>query len=500
MAAHDIRTFIARLEAAGQLRRVRAEVSADLEIAEIASRLAARGGPAALFENVAGHTMPVLVGAFASMERMAWALGAERIDEVAERVARLAATVPLAGGASVAAKVKALPKLLELARLRPKTVRSGPCQEVVRTDDADLGRLPVLRSWPGDGGPFITLPQVVTADPDGKHRNVGMYRLQVYGPRRLGMHWHRDHDGARNYRAWAERGRAMPVAVALGGDPVLTYAATAPLPYGMDELVFAGFLRGEAVRVVPCRTVPLAVPADAEIVIEGTVDPEERAREGPFGDHTGYYTPADEYPVMRVTAVTHRADAVYPATVVGRFPKEDCYLAKATERIFLPVIRTVVPEVVDINLPLFGVFHNWAFVSIRKTRPGQAREVMRSLREMGQLAYTKFLVVVDEGVNVHDTDEVLWRVGAEADPRRDTCLETGPADVLDHAAPAPPGSRRAGTSPGRRPAGGEGGKLGIDATRKLPEEVGGRPWPEPLAPDPDTAARVTRRWQDYGLE
>ncbi len=485
MADHDLRAFIARLQAAGQLVRVRAEVSTDLEIAEIAGRLAARGGPAALFENVAGHTMPVLVGAFGSMERMAWALGAESLETIAQRVGRLAASVPLAGGAGLAAKMKALPKLLELARLRPKTVPSGPCQETVHTgDDADLGRLPILRSWPGDAGPFITLPQVYTADPDGKNRNVGMYRLQVFGPRRIGMHWHADHDGARNWRAWAERGRAMPVAVALGGDPVLTYIATAPLPYGMDELVFAGFLRDEAVAVVPCKTVALVVPADAEIVIEGTVDPLERAREGPFGDHTGYYTPAEEYPVMRVSAVTHRADAIYPATVVGRFPKEDCYLAKATERIFLPVIRTVVPEVVDLALPLFGVFHNWAFVSIRKTRPGQAREVMRALWQMGQLAYTKFLVVVDESVNVHNTDEVLWRVGAEADPRRDTLLETGRADVLDHAAPA----------------GGEGGKLGIDATAKLAEEVGGRAWPEPLAPDPTTADRVTRRWKEYGFE
>ncbi|HUX02538.1 MAG TPA: menaquinone biosynthesis decarboxylase [Phycisphaerae bacterium] len=485
MAPRDLRSFIARLQAAGQLVRVRAEVSTDLEIAEIAGRLIARGGPAALFENVAGHTMPVLVGAFGSMERMAWALGAESLEAIAERVGRLAASVPLAGGAGLAAKMKALPKLLELARLRPKTVPSGPCQEVVRTgDEASLARLPILRSWPGDAGPFITLPQVYTADPDGKNRNVGMYRLQVFGPRRLGMHWHADHDGARNWRAWAERGRAMPVAVALGGDPVLTYVATAPLPYGMDELVFAGFLRDEAVAVVPCKTVALVVPADAEIVIEGTVESGERAREGPFGDHTGYYTPADEYPVMRVSAVTHRADAVYPATVVGRFPKEDCYLAKATERIFLPVIRTVVPEVVDLALPLFGVFHNWAFVSIRKHRPGQAREVMRALWGMGQLAYTKFLVIVDESVNVHDTEEVLWRVGAEADPRRDTVLETGRADVLDHAAPS----------------GGEGGKLGIDATRKLPQEVGGRAWPEPLAPDPDTAARVTRRWREYGFE
>jgi len=490
MASRDLRSFIARLQAAGQLVRVRAEVSADLEIAEIASRLAASGGPAALFENVAGHSMPVLVGAFASMERMAWALGAESLQTVADRVGRLAATVPLGGKTGLAAKLKALPKALELARLRPKTVASGPCQEVVRTgDEADLARLPVLRSWPGDAGPFLTLPQVYTADPDGKHRNVGMYRMQVFGPRRLGVHWHRDHDGARNFRAWAERGpsgagRAMPLAVALGGDPAVTYAATAPLPYGMDELVFAGFLRGEAVPVVRCKTVPLAVPADAEIVIEGTVDPDERAREGPFGDHTGYYTPADAYPVLRVSAVTHRADAIYPATVVGRFPKEDCYLAKATERIFLPILRAAVPELVDLNLPLFGVFHNWALVSIRKTRPGQAREVMQALWRMGQLAYTKFLVVVDADVNVHDVEEVLWRVGAEADPRRDTLLQSGPADVLDHAAPE----------------GGEGGKLGIDATAKLAEETGGRAWPEPLVSDPATADRVTRRWREYGFE
>ncbi len=484
MAGQDLRTFIARLEAAGQLRRVTAEVSADLEIAEIAGRLVAGGGPAALFENVAGHTMPVLLGAFASMGRMAWALGADSVEDVAGRVAGLLRP-RLAGG--LGATIKAAPRLLKLTGLRPKDVRSGPSQEVVHTDDADIGRLPILKCWPGDGGRYITLPQVYTTGPDGKNRNVGMYRLQVFGPRRLGMHWHRDHDGARNFRAWAERGRdapGMPVAVALGGDPALTYAATAPLPYGMDELVFAGFLRGEAVRLVPCRTVPLEVPADAEIIIEGTVDFEERALEGPFGDHTGYYTPPEEYPVMRVSAITHRADAIYPTTVVGRFPKEDCYLAKTTERLFLPVIRTFVPEVVDLNLPLFGVFHNWAFVSIRKTHPHQAHKVMHALWGLGQMMYTKFLVVVDADVNVQNPEEVLWRVGAEADPKRDAILTTGPADVLDHAAPKS----------------GAAGKLGIDATRKLPEEVGGQPWPQPLRSDADTAARVTRRWKEYGLE
>ena len=481
MPATDMRAFIAHLESAGQLRRVRAEVSTRLEIAQIASRLVAEGGPAALFENVAGHAMPVLVGAFASMQRMAWALGGDTLDQVALRLADLVRPLPTDAG--LLEKLKAAPALLRAAAAAPRTVREGPCHEVVRTDAADLGRLPILRCWPGDGGPYITLGQVYTTDPDGGHRNAGMYRLQVFGPRELGVHWHHDHDGAANYRAWAARGRPMPVAVALGGDPVLTYAATAPLPYGMEELVLAGLLRGRAVPVVRGRTVPLEVPADAEIVIEGTVDPQERRLEGPFGDHTGYYSGPDPYPVLRVTAITHRRDAIYPATVVGRFPKEDCFLAKASERLFLPVIRTLVPEVVDMNLPLFGVFHNWALVSIRKTRPGQARGVMQALWQMGQMKYTKYLVIVDEHVNVQDAEEVLWRVGAEADPRRDTVLADGPADVLDHAAP-----------------GALGGKLGIDATRKLPEETGGKPWPDAIAPDPEVAERVRRRWQEFGFD
>ena len=482
MASRDLRGWMARLESAGQLRRVRTEVSADLEIAEIASRLVARNGPAALFENVAGHRMPVLVGALASMERMAWALGGETVDEAAARLADLLGPPMPAGG--LLETIKAAPRFLKLAAAAPKTVGSGPCQEVVHTADADLGSLPILRCWPGDGGPYITLGQIYTTDADGRNANVGMYRLQVFGPRACGMHWHRDHDGARNYRTWAARGEAMPAAVALGGDPVLTYAATAPLPYGMNELGLAGLLRGEAVRVVRGVTAPLLVPADAEIIIEGTVDPEERALEGPFGDHTGYYTPPDRYPVLRVTAITHRRDAIYPTTVVGRFPKEDAYLAKTTERLFLPVLRTFVPELADLALPMFGVFHNWAFVSIRKTYPQQARKVMHALWGLGQLMYTKYLVVVDENVNVHDTEEVLWRVGAEADPRRDTVLAEGPADVLDHAAPKT----------------GAAGKLGIDATRKLPEEVGGQAWPDSIVPDPEMTDRVTRRWKDYGFE
>jgi len=482
MSTGDLRAFIARLESAGQLRRVRAEVSPRLEIAAIASRLVAEGGPAALFENVAGQAMPVLVGAFASMQRIAWALGGEDLDEIAARLADLVR--PPAADAGLIEKLKSpLTRLLGLAAAAPRTVRSGPCQEVVRTADADLGRLPVITCWPGDGGPYITLGQVYTTDPEGRNRNVGMYRLQVFGPRQCAVHWHRDHDGARNYGAWAARKIEMPVAVALGGDPVLTYAATAPLPYGMNELVLAGILRGEPVRTVRCATVPLEVPADAEIVVEGTVDPEERALEGPFGDHTGYYSGPDPYPVLRVTAVTHRRDAIYPTTVVGRPPKEDCYLAKATERLFLPAIRAVVPEVADLSLPLFGVFHNWAFVSICKRQPFDAHKVMHALWGLGQMKYTKYLVVVDENVNVHDADEVFWRMGAESDPRRDTVLATGPADVLDHAAPpdGPPG------------------KLGIDATRKFPEETAGARWPDPIVPDPEVSARVARRWKEYGF-
>jgi 4-hydroxy-3-polyprenylbenzoate decarboxylase len=425
--------------------------------------------------------MPVLVGAFASMQRMAWALGAESVDDVATRLADILR--PPAADAGILEKLKAAPRLMRLAAAAAKTVRSGPCHEVVHTDDADLGHLPILQCWPGDGGPYITLGQVYTTDPDGGHRNVGMYRLQVFGARELGMHWHRDHDGARNYAAWAAERKEMPVAVALGGDPILTYAATAPLPYGVDELMLAGLIRGEAMHLVKCVTVPLEVPADAELVIEGTVDPEERATEGPFGDHTGYYSAADKYPVMRVTAITHRKDAIYPTTVVGRFPKEDAYLAKTTERLFLPVIRALVPEVVDLALPMFGVFHNWAFVSICKSHPYDAHKVMHALWGLGQMKYTKFIVIVDENVNVHNYEEVLWRVGAEADPRRDTLITTGPADVLDHAAPknGPPG------------------KLGIDATRKLPQEVGGQAWPEPIASDPETAARVAQRWKEYGF-
>ena len=489
MGQQDLRTFVARLEAAGQLVRVRAEVSTNLEIAEIAGRLVAADGPAALFENVAGHTMPVLVGALASMERMAWALGFRDLQSATARVAEIADLSRVFddpnGGIGAAGKLATLPLLAKLFRFVPKTVPHGPSQEVVLRGEADLQRLPVLKSWPGDGGPTITLPQVYTTDPDGKKRNCGMYRLQIFGPRRLGLHWHHDHDGARNFRAWAERGKAMPVAIALGGDPVLTYAATAPLPYGVDELIFAGFLRGQAVDVVSCRTVPLTVPACAEIVIEGIADPKERAREGPFGDHTGYYSAPDDYPVLKVTAITHRRDAIYPTTVVGRFPKEDLYLAKTTERLFLPLVQARVPQVVDLNLPPFGAFHNWAFVSIRKTEPGDARRVMDALWATGQMKYTKFLAVVDADVNVHDLQEVLWRIGTEVDPKRDTLVTTGPADVLDHAAP----------QDGRQ----EGGKIGLDATRKLPDEVGGQVWPEPLRPDGETARRVTERWAEYGF-
>jgi 4-hydroxy-3-polyprenylbenzoate decarboxylase len=337
----------------------------------------------------------------------------------------------------------------------------------------------VLTTWPGDGGPFITLPIVVTKDGRGR-RNAGMYRLQVFDERATGMHWHLHHDGAANYRAAGDR---MEVAVALGTDPAVTYAATAPLPPGIDEFMFAGFLRGEPVELAKCATVDLEVPASAEIVLEGYLEKGDVRREGPFGDHTGYYSLADDYPVFHITAMSHRRDAIYPATIVGRPPMEDAYIGKATERLFLPLLRLVQPEIVDMDLPIEGVFHDCAIVSIKKEYPGQARKVMSAIWGMGQMMFTKFVVVVDEHVDVHDYSEVAWRVFNNVDPARDCVVVAGPLDVLDHSSPL---ARY-------------GAKMGIDATKTWPDEGHQREWPEELAMDPAVKARVTARWAEFGL-
>lgn len=470
----DLRSFVEHLRAAGELADVHAEVDPYLEMAEIADRASKARGPALLFHRVKGHDMPVLMNQFGSMKRMGLALGAP-LDAVADRISGL---LDLQVPTGLLGKVKALGHLRELASFAPKSTKSGAFRELV-VDPPDLSRLPVLTTWPGDGGPFITLPVVVTKGRDGR-RNAGMYRLQVFDKSTTGMHWHVHHDGAANYR---ERDGRLEVAVALGTDPAIAYAATAPLPHGVDEFMFAGFLRGKPVELAPCATVDLEVPAHSEIVLEGYVEPGELRPEGPFGDHTGYYSLVGDYPVFHLTAMSHRRDAIYPATIVGKPPMEDCFLGKATERLFLPLLRLTLPEIVDMDLPVEGVFHDCAVLSIRKAYPGHARKVMSAVWGMGQMMFTKFVVIVDEHVDVHDPSEVVWRVFNNVDPERDCMIVKGPLDALDHSSPTA----------------GYGSKMGVDATRTWPEEGHQREWPDELRMDPEIVARVTARWSQFGL-
>lgn len=457
----NIQEFIDILDDIGELKRISAPLSPILEMTEVADREVKAGGPALLFENPAGFGMPVLMNAFASEKRMALALGVQNLNEIAEEIEDLIKPEVPEGFLD---KMAMLPKYGRIAYYAPKSVKSGACQEVVKTDDASLDEIPVLKCWPEDGGRFFTLPCVFMKDPKTGARNVGMYRMHVYDAKTTGMHWHPHKVGARIYSEYEKMGKRMELAVTLGGDPAITYSATAPLPDGVDEMIFAGFLRKKAVEMVKCKTVDLEVPAESEIVIEGYVEPHERRTEGPFGDHTGYYSPAGEFPVFHVTCITHRKNPVYPATIVGRPPMEDCFMAKATERIFIPLIRLTLPEIVDMNLPIEGVFHNLAVVSIKKSYPGHARKVMSAIWGLGQMMFTKFIVIVDEDVNVHDMSEVIWRLGNNVDPMRDTMIVSGPVDILDHAAPVE----------------GLGGKMGFDATRKIAGEGQIRPWPDEI--------------------
>jgi 4-hydroxy-3-polyprenylbenzoate decarboxylase len=480
MAFSDLRELVAHLERHGRLRRITVPVSRDLEITEIVDRVSktrGEGNAALLFERVEAFDMPVLVNAFGSEDRMALALGVERLDALGERIAKL---LDLKLPGSFLDKLRKLGTLLDVAKAAPRRVGQAPCQEVVETTHPSLGALPALQCWPGDGGRYITLPAVFTRDPATGARNVGMYRLQIFDERTLGMHWQLHKGGAEHHDRATTR---MPVAIALGGDPALIYAASAPLPPGIDEVVFAGWLRGAGVEMVPCRTIDLEVPAHAEIVLEGYVDPAERRREGPFGDHTGYYSLARDYPVFHLTALTRRARPIYPTTIVGRPPQEDYWLGKATERIFLPVMKLMLPEIVDINMPAEGVFHNLVIVSIRKRYPGQARKVMMALWGMGLMMLAKTIVVVSEHVNVHDLSEVAWRATGNIDPKRDLMILEGPMDDLDHAAVR------------HR----YGGKLGVDATEKGPMDDLGQPWPDEIRMTDEVRERVTRRWKDYGL-
>ncbi len=471
--------FIDALRKAGQLHEVSAGVDPRLEISEITDRVVKAGGPALLFTKVRGSEFPVITNQFGTHARMAMALDASRLDEVGARVRSLIDVAPPDG--SFLGKVRGALRLAPFANAIPKVLRTGSVQEVVMTKP-DLTKLPVLTTWPQDAGPFITLPLVITKDPRTQRFNVGMYRMQVFNATETGMHWQRHKHGRAHADAW---GAKVPVAVAIGTEPALTYAATAPLPPMLDEFAFAGLLRGKPVELVRAQTVDLMVPAEAEFVLEGYVDNDDLRDEGPFGDHTGVYTPADRYPTFHVTHVTHRRNPVYAATLVGKPPMEDAWLGKATERIFLPVLQAMLPEVVDMNLPVEGGFHNLAIVSIRKSYPGQAKKVMNALWGLGHMMMlTRVLIVVDADVDVANPRAVAWFVLNNLAPERDVVMMPGPVDDLDHGSY----SIAYGT------------KIGIDATRKDASEGYTRGWPPETIMDETTRELVTQRWRAYGLE
>lgn len=480
MAYKDLREFISKLEQVGELKRVTQEVDPVYEITEITDRVCKQHGPALLFEKVKGNSLPLVINLFGSDERMRLALEVESLDEMARRIdTLLEPQIP----SSFLEKLKSLPKLNELLSFSSKIVKDGPCKELIIKDNPSLSKFPILKCWPQDGGKFITLPLVFTKDPETKRRNVGIYRMQVFDEKTTGMHWHPHKDGSKHYEKYERLKLRMEVAVALGSDPATIYAASAPLPYGIDEMVFSGFIRREPVEMVRCQMIDLEVPANSEIILEGYVEPHQRRLEGPFGDHTGFYSLPREFPVFHIICITHRKDAIYPATIVGRPPMEDCYLAKATERIFLPVIRRLIPEIVDINFPMEGVFHNCAIISINKSYPGQARKVVHGLWGLGQFMFTKVIIVVESDVNIQDISELSWKVFNNIDPKRDTFFQEGPVDILDHASPYF----------------GYGSKIGIDATRKTKDEGATRPWPDELKMDKKIKELIDKNWAGYGI-
>jgi 4-hydroxy-3-polyprenylbenzoate decarboxylase len=550
-----LRDFVAALEQAGELHRIKTQVSPLLEVTQITDRIsksnapraseparafdprhAHLGGKALLFENVQGSAFPLLINAYGSYRRVEMALGCTEggFTALADKIAKLIKPEP---PVTLLDKIRKLPELVKIASYPPRVVRSGWCQEVIKTgDDIDLLSLPIIKCWPHDGDPrkvgypwspeqsgtaagqgrYITFGGIYTIHPDDAgsdgprtSRNIGMYRAQVIDKNHTAMHWHMHHDGARHWRAWKKLGKPMPLAIALGGPSVMPYAATAPLPPGISELLFAGFLNDGGVELVKCHTIDMHVPANSEIIIEGTVstesgtinfDPRTKGPdgqpsqlgpgavfEGPFGDHTGFYSLPDRYPIFTVSAITHRRDAIYPTTIVGLPPQEDYYLGKATERIFLPLLKTLIHDIIDYDLPMFGTFHNCAFVKIHKEYPLQARRVMHAIWGAGQMAWTKSIVVVDHDVDVHDHEAVLFHLCANCDPGRDIEIVNGPVDILDHSAPRL----------------GAGHKIGFDATRKIiGEEVNGhavRDFPEVLSMDAAVRELVDRRWREYGF-
>ena len=534
MAYNDLREWVAALERAGELKRIKTEVDPVLEIAEITDRVsksiagegarATPGGPALLFEKPKGSSIPVLINQFGSERRMKMALEVDSLDEVADRIRQF---MDVKSPQGFLDKVKMLPMLAEMGKFFPKTVSTGPCKEIIRKDHFSLNHFPVLQCWPKDGGKFITLPCVVTRDPKTGKRNVGMYRMQVYDDKTTGMHWQRQKVAAEHYREMLRRGASeqsqnpdpvvtnarrmghpsnvdimartsggslipegelpkgrMDVAVAIGTEPALTFSAIVPAPPDVEEYLVAGFLRQKPVELVKCETVDLEVPATSEIVLEGYVNLDELRTEGPFGDHTGFYSLEDLYPVFHLTGITHRKDPIYATTIVGKPPQEDAYMGKAVERIFLPLMRLTIPELADINLPIEGVFHNLMIVSIRKSYPGQARKVMNAIWSLGQAMFTKCIIVVDEDVDVQDLGAVTLRALNNIDPERDIQFTLGPVDSLDHASRLPD----------------YGSKMGIDATRKWSTEGFTRRWPEEITMDARTKALVDGKWKTLAKE
>jgi 4-hydroxy-3-polyprenylbenzoate decarboxylase len=483
MPLEDLRDFIRALEKQGELKRVSIEVDPYLEITEFADRSVKSNGPALLFEKPKGSSVPLLINAFASMRRMEIALGVKDVDEIAQRIAGF---LELQKPEGLLDKLKMLPKLSEINASFPKIVSKGPCKEVIRKrGDFSLDEYPILHCWPQDGGRFITLPMVFSKDPTTGKRNCGMYRMQVYDGETTGMHWQKHKQGADHYRRLAAEGKeaSMPIAVALGCDPVTLYSSILPLPPSIDEMLFAGFMRGAPVELVKCETCDIEVPANSEIVLEGYVNLGELRREGPFGDHTGFYSLDDDYPVFHVECVTQRKNPVYAATIVGPPPMEDFYMGKAVERIFLPLMRTQLPEVRDICMPAEGVFHNLILVAIRKTYPGHARKVMHAIWGLGQAMFSKCIIVVDDDVDVQNVSEVAWKTLNNIDPQRDIEFSMGPIDSLDHASRLPD----------------YGSKMGVDATRKLAGEGFARRWPDVIKMSPDVVKRVDDLWKRAGL-
>ncbi len=482
MAYRDLREFIHRLEKEGELKRITAEVDPVLEITEITDRVTKSGGPALLFERPKGSRHPLLINMLGTARRMNLALEVDALEQVA---ARIRSYMDFQSPQGLLDKLKMLPKLAELGAFFPKSVKSGPCKDVIRRDNFALSEFPILQCWPEDGGRYITWPLVITKNPETGKRNVGVYRMQVFDDRSTGMHWQTQKHGAEHFRrARSRHGEGkLEIAVAIGSDPATCLSGILPVPPDMDEFLFAGFLRREPVEVVACETVDLEVPANSEIVLEGYVDLKEARLEGPFGDHTGFYSQEGDFPVFRITCITHRKDPIYLTTIVGPPPQEDFFMGHAVERIFLPVMKMQYPEIVDISMPAEGIFHNLMLVSIRKSYPGQARKIMSAIWSLGQAMFTKVIVVLDNDVDVQNHREVLWKALCAIDPERDIQFVLGPVDTLDHAA------RRQDF----------GSKMGIDATRKVPGEGYDRKWPAEARMSAEVKQRIDALWSRLGL-